>query len=366
MRNTLLSFFIVSSSVACSQNLVPNPGFEAYRACPGYFSQSLAEFQANDWTAAGTGTPDLFNACSDGEADVPYNWAGVSDAFDGRGFAGIYVWMKSDNNYREYLQCKLNEPLVKDSMYVVRFRYRLSSYSKYAVDRIGLVLRDTFMHVTHDQVIRMVPTVSVIRDSALTLKTGLWETANSQYKASGGERYLVIGNFFDNEITRYHCIQSRPVQQDMLANSAYYYIDGVEVVSPYFIMKNVEATPSVYFDGTGEINTTYILNNIKFEFNRYRLLPESFEELNRLADHLQKHPVVNVTLSGHTDDVGSEVYNQELSLKRAATVREYLVRQSIDRKRVRIFGYGKSKPLFRDASDLAKKANRRVEVTFSQ
>src|SRR5690349_5350025 len=117
---------------AFSQNLVPNGGFEEYTSCPGNYSQTKAEFRVKGWWPATRGTPDHFHSCSRGDAGVPHNWAGVSDAYEGKGFTGIYVWMDNDKDYREYLQCRLKEKLIKDSAYHIEFHFCLSSYSRYA------------------------------------------------------------------------------------------------------------------------------------------------------------------------------------------------------------------------------------------
>src|SRR5687768_2852373 len=104
----------VIPSPASSQNLIPNPGFEAFSECPGNYSEAAHEFRAEGWRSATMGSPDHFHSCSVGEADVPHNWAGVSEAFEGNGYAGIYLWMNdASNSYREYLQCKLLQPLIK-------------------------------------------------------------------------------------------------------------------------------------------------------------------------------------------------------------------------------------------------------------
>src|SRR5215213_385694 len=135
----LITFCVAALTFLCNgQNLVPNPGFENYSSCPGNFSEAAHEFRAIDWRSATIGTPDYFNSCSIGEAGVPHNWAGVSDAYEGKGYAGIYLWMNDANEYREYLQCRLLEPLIKDSVYNIQLHYKLSSYSKYAINRIGL------------------------------------------------------------------------------------------------------------------------------------------------------------------------------------------------------------------------------------
>ena len=145
--NLLRLYFILQvvfgHALLWAQNLVPNGSFEDYKYCPGSYSLSSAGFEAVSWKAISTGSPDYFNTCSEGEAAVPYNWAGVSEPYDGYGYAGIYTWMNTDNDYREYLHCKLTETLVRDSIYQIEFHYKLSSYSKFSTDRIGFLISDS-------------------------------------------------------------------------------------------------------------------------------------------------------------------------------------------------------------------------------
>jgi OOP family OmpA-OmpF porin len=105
------SFFSVGLS---AQNLVPNPSFEELSRCPNSFSTDKNDFIVPGWESPTTGTPDHFHGCSWGEADVPFNWAGSANAHSGKGYAGMYVWNKRDDDksYREYIQCELAEPLV--------------------------------------------------------------------------------------------------------------------------------------------------------------------------------------------------------------------------------------------------------------
>jgi OmpA-OmpF porin, OOP family len=99
------SFFLLAPSALLAQNLVPNPSFEEYFTCPGSYNYGLDHRLAPGWFTANRGTPDLFNACSKGDADVPTNWAGHSKAYSGVGYAGIYCY--TDTGYREYLQTEL-------------------------------------------------------------------------------------------------------------------------------------------------------------------------------------------------------------------------------------------------------------------
>lgn len=364
MRNILLLIILLQALTAFSQNLVPNPSFEAYTTCPGDYTQNPLEFRVKDWKSASLGTPDYFNICSKGEADVPYNWAGVSDPYEGNGYAGLYVWMNAAKDYREYLQCQLLEPLLQDSIYDIEFHFKLSSYSKFSIDRIGLLLSNELVNVNHDRVLSSVPTLSVIQDSALTKETGYWETARLEYRAKGGEQFLVIGNFFDNATTHSYSIQFRPASQMMLANSAYYYIDDVKVIPQYKLRELMKEQVPEFIASKTELNTTYILKNIQFEFNSYRLHPNSYRELDFLVNWLDEHSTVIVRLSGHTDDVGSDNYNLTLSQNRAKTVARYLISQGIAASRIETSGYGKTKPIAEGTTEVARSLNRRVEVKF--
>jgi outer membrane protein OmpA-like peptidoglycan-associated protein len=105
------------------------------------------------------------------------------------------------------------------------------------------------------------------------------------------------------------------------------------------------------------------INNIFFEFGRKDLLPFSVPELRRVAAILKEHGL-RVEIAGHTDDVGTDAMNQELSELRAATVRNFLVRQGCDPDQLTTIGYGKSRPVADNTSDAGRALNRRVEMRF--
>lgn len=362
----VLVFFALNISLqGNTQNLVPNPSFEDYDKCPGDYSQSELEFRVRNWRSANTGTPDNFNECSTGGANVPHNWAGVSEAFQGKGYVGIFLWMNSKNNYREYLQSKLTQPLLKDSLYSIEFHYKLSSYSKYAIDRIGMMLSDSILSFQDDQAVKLQPTISVIRDSSLTQETGSWETSQQEYRAKGGERYVTIGNFFDNQTTHSYFIQFRPILQSMLAKSSYYYIDDVKVIPMFIQEQNILTTLVPWFSNEDvSLEKTYILKNIQFEFSQFKLIKSSFNELNALAMWLKEHPFISIKITGHTDDQGTDDYNLQLSINRAKSVSTYLSENGISSARINTSGSGKSNPLVQSVDEVAREMNRRVEIKF--
>ena len=103
-------------------------------------------------------------------------------------------------------------------------------------------------------------------------------------------------------------------------------------------------------------------NAIQFEFNKATLLAANREVLSRIAGILLSSKGYRITINGHTDDVGSAAYNQELSEQRAQTVRNYLVEAGIPKDIIATKGYGKSKPRVASKTPDARAKNRRVEV----
>ena len=100
---------------------------------------------------------------------------------------------------------------------------------------------------------------------------------------------------------------------------------------------------------------------IFFDFNKTSFQDDSYPDLDKLVDFLNDHPDVKIRLEGHTDDVGEEAYNQKLSEDRAGAVKNYLVKQGIDGKRIRTVGFGETKPLILEQTEEARSQNRRVE-----
>jgi len=111
-----------------------------------------------------------------------------------------------------------------------------------------------------------------------------------------------------------------------------------------------------------EVGSSLVLKNIFFDFNQSDLKPESFVELDILFDFLQKNKSVTIEIGGHTDDLGSEEYNNKLSLERAKSVSQYLIDKKIDTNRITYKGYGKSQPIESNDTEEGRAANRRTEI----
>lgn len=106
------------------------------------------------------------------------------------------------------------------------------------------------------------------------------------------------------------------------------------------------------------------LNNIFFDFDKYNLKPESFPELDRIVALLMKNTYYVIHIEGHTDSIGTDEYNLQLSRLRAESVRDYLIKRGIEQGRIVIFGYGASKPIAPNETEEGRALNRRVEIWF--
>jgi len=109
-----------------------------------------------------------------------------------------------------------------------------------------------------------------------------------------------------------------------------------------------------------EVGTVVVLKNIFFDFNQSELKAESYEELDRLVDYLS-HNDVRIEIGGHTDDQGSDEYNDRLSQDRAKAVYDYLIGHGISAERLSYVGYGKRKPIADNATEAGRAENRRTE-----
>jgi len=105
-----------------------------------------------------------------------------------------------------------------------------------------------------------------------------------------------------------------------------------------------------------------VLNNVFFPSGSFELEEKSTPELDKLLTLLKANPALRLEISGHTDDVGDDKKNLDLSLKRANAVRSYLTTAGIAPPRLETKGYGEMKPVTPNTSDEARQLNRRIEA----
>jgi outer membrane protein OmpA-like peptidoglycan-associated protein len=110
-----------------------------------------------------------------------------------------------------------------------------------------------------------------------------------------------------------------------------------------------------------EKGKTVVLKGVTFEFNKATLKDESEPILTRAYNAMVANPDVRVEISGHTDNIGSEQYNQTLSLERAQAVRTWLIQKGIASNRMQTVGKGENEPVATNDTDAGRAENRRIE-----
>jgi outer membrane protein OmpA-like peptidoglycan-associated protein len=107
------------------------------------------------------------------------------------------------------------------------------------------------------------------------------------------------------------------------------------------------------------------LSDVLFDTARADLKPGAREKLSRVVGIVLSHPGLRMDVEGHTDSVGSDSYNQQLSERRAASVRSYLVTAGVAPTAVATAGRGESSPVASNATAAGRQQNRRVELLVS-
>jgi len=104
------------------------------------------------------------------------------------------------------------------------------------------------------------------------------------------------------------------------------------------------------------------LGDVLFESDRVDLKPKAMENLYPMVTFFREDQNRHILIEGHTDSVGSESYNLDLSQQRATAVRNFLVRNGISPERITTRGYGKAYPVASNDAEAGRQQNRRVEV----
>jgi len=348
-----------------AQNVVKNPSFEEYVNCPKH----LGNFDTDviGWSTPTEGSTDYFNGCSTAMG-TPKNFNGSQPADFGKGYAGLYLYAPGD--YREYLQAELTEPLIKGEKYQVSFYVSLAERSDFAIKEFGVLFSKDKMEVAGKKELSKKKMYQQKGNEYNFMEIGYsnfysdtkdWILVHTQFIAKGSERYISIGNFKSNARTRMFKTKRNAKQ------GAYYYVDLV-LVEPLSKI-NTSETDVVGSKASKEIfalDKTHIFENVLFEFDKFKLQEDSKKEMLELYKHVNADTTLHISISGHTDSVGSDTYNHKLSSMRAEAVANYLQNLGLAKDRIVWQGHGGKKPIATNDSEAGRRKNRRVEFVITK
>ena len=118
-------------------------------------------------------------------------------------------------------------------------------------------------------------------------------------------------------------------------------------------------TVDVYLDPVEKGRET-VLNNIFFDTDKYEIKERSEPELQKVVSFLRENPSIRITINGHTDNVGTAEYNQQLSSNRAQAVYDYLIEAGVAENRLGYQGYGAERPVADNDTEEGRQKNRRI------
>jgi outer membrane protein OmpA-like peptidoglycan-associated protein len=359
---------------------VLNPSFEIYNKCPwliGRFSSNV-----KDWSIPNLGTTDFFSFCSE---TVGYNnYNGFQNPKEGKTYAGFYLF--SRDNYREYIQGKLSKNLEAGKAYQIKFYISLADRSTHALNCISILMSEeilgfnnrakpkenasvltnkktkyqNFKHISESYIKPKKYTKKAfqlydIESDSFYNNREEWVELSYQFIANGSETHFSIGNFKSNKNSDVQEILKTTKTKHQFS---YYYIDNVSIEPvEKEELKKIEETIEKLIIKTNEV---YTFKNVLFDFDKAELLKVSISELDELYKHLKEDSNLNIEIYGHTDNVGLDARNKELSEQRAKAVADYLISQGLDKSKIKSFGFGSTKPISDNKTEEGRQLNRRV------
>ena len=180
---------------------------------------------------------------------------------------------------------------------------------------------------------------------------------HSRIAAYNGERIYEVRRKYMGDKYRIEA----EVEKIKLSFAANFCFDNISIEE---IKGKTKTSDETFASLKPETGKSITLKNIYFETARWDLLPASNKELNILLDYMKKYPTMKIQLNGHTDNIGGDQYNLNLSMNRAKAVHTFLLENGIASERIKYAGYGSHMPVADNETETSRARNRRVEFTI--
>jgi outer membrane protein OmpA-like peptidoglycan-associated protein len=284
---------------------------------------------------------------------------------------------------RSYATSKLKSPLKKGTKYCVSFYVSLAELSKYSSNNIGAILAKK--SYSTDAKASIIEKTHVLHyDNKIFNAFYNWEKVCGMYTAEGGEKFIILGNFENNDATKNERNKQPKDIKGTPMIAAYYYIDEVSVSvledgkqcecgstkdpdegsstiyqRPFILTENLTDKQKI------EAQASF------FAFGKTRLQPEALRSLDLIAESLKAVPQLKLQINGFVDSsevarIESNPLFEGLDLKRAEAAFKYLVEKGIDESRITIqaMGYVEENELFLETDEPELKAAKRRRISF--
>lgn len=371
---------LLSLTFGQGENLVENGSFES---TTGKAKKLGAIETANGWVSPTGVRADLFTpAAKVPDIGTPTNIYGMEDPKDGKNYAGIVAYSYNDKMPRSYLMAKLATPLKKGMSYCVQFNISLAELSKYSSNQIGAHI-SAKPFGTEEKSSIIAETHILQPDNKVFNAMYGWDKVCGTFVAKGGEKYITIGNFTNNDNTKYDKAKKPDNVKGTVLIASYYFVDDVSVsmietgqkcdcggpvieeepVSSTIYQKSVVLNEKMTPTQKIEVQANY------FGFGKDQLQPAGIASLDIIVAELKANPTMRIEISGYSDAKEVEKAAEkpayaDMDQKRITTVVNYLKEKGIPQSRFVTVPKGSSEqnPDINpsDEEDLKMAKNRRV------
>ena len=371
----VLVFCLSGSELLAQNDLVPNGSFETKAKIK---REGMIEY-AEPWYSPTDVPADIYSKAGKDDFATPENRYGRETPEDGDCYAGIVAYSHRDAQPRTYLTVQLKKPLVAGKTYCVKMNVSLSDISKYASNGLGIYLSPKKIQTKHIVSNTIQPQVKHSKDKIMDDQY-VWEPICQIYRATGGEKYMAIGNFLPTASTKVKKMKRPSGFTTPQKSNAYYFIENVSIINmvelepedcqcePEDEQMAVSYNQNVSTEIELEDDKLLELKKVFFEKEEIELEESDNATLNAVADLLKKNPAFRVQIQGHTDAVEQLTIKEgddDMSALRAAAVKKFLVTQGVPAGQLSTKAFQDSSPATDDQSTSGLAQNRRVQFVIT-
>lgn len=375
-----------------TQNLVQNPSFEQTKpdavVVPCEFMSYTGRFTecAETWTTFRDMTPDLLAAAE--------NCPWLPAVHTGNYCAGIIFYLPAidagqKGGYREAIQGQLTRPLKPGQRYqfsvwvkedpALMKEHLKKVYSPQTpilpvrANNLGVYFTVAGLDGRYGLDISYLQGKPQVNFNQVLATKGAWVQLRADFVPDQPFMYFAIGNFMPEMKISTDLSPAQSHKIDSLNTRKSGKFEKI-IRAAYICMDDISITP---LEGPAQDTQPMTLENrilkerkftfsaeLLFDSGKSDLKPIAKPQLDALVQFLQKYPGKRIGISGHTDSVGSDVYNQELSDRRARAVHQYLLDHGVSAAQINWKGFGKTRPVADNAEESGRQKNRRVECVL--